>query len=94
MASQRTAYPQQLIHLVAFLDEDHVRKQTHRLSLLRICIGVRDLWLGTHGVNIQLISTSEIKVSVVIEEEHTESAVRALHAAFLEAGADEPRSEA
>lgn len=50
--------------------------------------------LAEHGVNIQLISTSEIKVSVVIEEEHTESAVRALHAAFLEAGADEPRSEA
>ena len=50
--------------------------------------------LAEHGVNIQLISTSEIKVSVVIEESHTESAVRALHAAFLEAGADEPRSEA
>lgn len=50
--------------------------------------------LAEHGVNIQLISTSEIKVSVVIEEEHTESAVRALHAAFLEAGADEPREEA
>jgi len=50
--------------------------------------------LAEHGINIQLISTSEIKVSVVIEEAHTELAVRALHAAFLEAGADEPRAEA
>ena len=50
--------------------------------------------LAEHGINIQLISTSEIKVSVVSEEAHTEMAVRALHAAFLEAGADEPRAEA
>ena len=50
--------------------------------------------LAEQGVNIQLISTSEIKVSVIIEEAHTELAVRALHAAFLEAGADEPRAEA
>jgi hypothetical protein len=32
-------------------------------------------------------------VSVVIEEAHTEAAVRMLHAAFLEAGAAEPRPE-
>jgi aspartate kinase len=49
--------------------------------------------LAEQGVNIQLISTSEIKISVVIDEEHTERAVRALHAAFLEAGAAEPRPE-
>lgn len=49
--------------------------------------------LAEHGINIQLISTSEIKVSVVIDEEHTDAAVRALHAAFLEAGAAEPRRE-
>jgi aspartate kinase len=49
--------------------------------------------LAGEGINIQLISTSEIKVSVVIEEKYTELAVRALHAAFVEAGAAEPRAE-
>jgi len=49
--------------------------------------------LAEHDINIQLISTSEIKVSVVIDEEHTEAAVQALHAAFIEAGASEPRAE-
>jgi aspartate kinase len=49
--------------------------------------------LGEHGINIQVITTSEIKVSVVIEEERTDDAVRALHAAFAEAGADVPRAE-
>ena len=49
--------------------------------------------LADQGVNIQLISTSEIKVSVVIEERYTEQAVSALHAAFVEAGAAAPRPE-
>jgi aspartate kinase len=47
--------------------------------------------LAEQGINIQLISTSEIKISVVIEERETDRAVRALHAAFVEAGAAEPR---
>jgi aspartate kinase len=38
--------------------------------------------LRDHGVNIQMISTSEIKVSVVIQERYAELAVRALHDAF------------
>ena len=42
--------------------------------------------LADEGINIQLISTSEIKVSVVIDERYTELALRALHAAFLEDG--------
>ena len=49
--------------------------------------------LADEGINIQLITTSEIKVSVVIEEKYTELAVRALHAAFVEAGAAEPAEE-
>jgi aspartate kinase len=49
--------------------------------------------LADEAINIQLITTSEIKVSVVIEEKYTELAVRALHAAFLEAGAAEPAAE-
>lgn len=38
--------------------------------------------LGKEGINIQLVSTSEIKVSVVIDEKHLETGVRALHHAF------------
>jgi aspartate kinase len=49
--------------------------------------------LAEKGINIQLISTSEIKVSVVIAESETEAAVAALHAAFLEVGAAEPIAE-
>jgi len=49
--------------------------------------------LAAEGINIQMISTSEIKVSVVIEEKYTELAVRALHAAFVESGAAAPRPE-
>ena len=49
--------------------------------------------LGDEGINIQMISTSEIKISVVIEAKYAELAVRALHAAFVEAGAAEPVAE-
>ncbi|KAB7619737.1 aspartate kinase [Alkalilimnicola sp. S0819] len=38
--------------------------------------------LSAEGVNIQMISTSEIKVSVVVEEKYLELGVRALHTAF------------
>ena len=38
--------------------------------------------LSAEGVNIQMISTSEIKVSCVIDDKYTELAVRVLHAAF------------
>jgi aspartate kinase len=38
--------------------------------------------LGEKGVNIQVISTSEIKISVLIDAAYTELAVRALHAAY------------
>jgi aspartate kinase len=38
--------------------------------------------LADKGVNIQVISTSEIKISVLIASEYTELAVRALHAAY------------
>ena len=38
--------------------------------------------LAHEGVNIQMISTSEIKTSVVIDEKYLELAVRALHTAF------------
>lgn len=38
--------------------------------------------LGQEGINIQLISTSEIKVSVLLDEKYLELGVRALHEAF------------
>ncbi|MFI3190590.1 aspartate kinase [Crenothrix sp. D3] len=45
--------------------------------------------LAAEGINIRMISTSEIKISVVVDEKYMELAVRALHAAFkLEQGSD------
>ena len=38
--------------------------------------------LAEKGINIQVISTSEIKVSVLIAEEYTELALRSLHTAY------------
>jgi aspartate kinase len=38
--------------------------------------------LAHENVNIQMISTSEIKTSVVVDEKYMELAVRALHAVF------------
>jgi len=38
--------------------------------------------LAKENINIQMISTSEIKISVVVEEKYLELAVRALHTAF------------
>ena len=53
-------------------------------------VGVAAKMFGTlseEGINIQMISTSEIKTSVVIDEKYMELAVRALHRAFeLEGG--------
>ena len=45
--------------------------------------------LADEGINIQMISTSEIKIAVVIDEKYLELAVRVLHKAFeLERAAD------
>ena len=38
--------------------------------------------LATRGINIQMITTSEIKITVVLEEQHVNEAVKALHSAF------------
>ena len=45
--------------------------------------------LATEGINIQAISTSEIKVSCLIAAKYTELAVRALHTGF---GLDKPEA--
>ncbi|HKC50231.1 MAG TPA: aspartate kinase [Myxococcota bacterium] len=49
--------------------------------------------LSKHNINIQMINTSEIKISVVIDEKFTELACRALHDAF-ELGETQPETEA
>lgn len=46
--------------------------------------------LSREGINIEMISTSEIKVSCVIDVKYTELAVRVLHQAF---GLDKPEAE-
>ena len=46
--------------------------------------------LSDESINIQMISTSEIKTSVVIDEKYMELAVRALHRAF---GLDQPAAQ-
>ena len=38
--------------------------------------------LAAAGVNIEMISTSEIRISVVVRGEHVDDAVRAVHSAF------------
>jgi len=38
--------------------------------------------LAAGGINIQMITTSEIKITVVVDEQHVDAAVKALHTAF------------
>jgi aspartate kinase len=45
--------------------------------------------LAHEGINVQMISTSEIKISVVIEAKYAELAVRVLHQALVEEGFEE-----
>ncbi|HEU4707727.1 MAG TPA: aspartate kinase [Methylophilaceae bacterium] len=52
---------------------------------MRSHVGIASLMFRTlaeEGINIQMISTSEIKISVVIDEKYMELAVRVLHKAF------------
>jgi aspartate kinase len=49
--------------------------------------------LAREGINIQMISTSEIKISVVIDAKYAELAVRVLHQALIEEGIDEGAQE-
>ncbi|NIA24788.1 MAG: aspartate kinase [Gammaproteobacteria bacterium] len=44
--------------------------------------------LADHGINIEMISTSSIRISCVIREGQVEQAVRALHRAFIEEESD------
>ena len=51
------------------------------LAPLHNCKELDDV-LAAEGIDMQMISTSEIKISVVVDEKYLELAVRALHQTF------------
>ena len=87
-----------LAHAVAELEKvkdqvgfDAIRSNTEVVKVSAVGVGMRSNagiaakmfeTLGARGINIIAISTSEIKVSVLIHEDYTELAVRVLHTAF------------
>jgi len=67
------------------LGDDHIVKVSLVGVGMRSHAGIASTMfkaLADEGINIQMISTSEIKISVVIHEKYLELGVRALHAAF------------
>jgi len=94
-----------LAHAVAALEKakpeigfDEITTDTDVVKVSAVGIGMRSNagiaakmfdTLAERGINILAISTSEIKVSVLVPEEYTELAVRVLHTAF---GLDAPES--
>ena len=71
------------------VEEVHVRRDVAKVSVIgigmRSQVGVaRAMFaaLSQKGINIEAISTSEIKISVLIDAAYTELAVRALHTAY------------
>jgi aspartate kinase len=77
--------------VVPTLGTDRVEGDTRICKVSIVGIGMRShvgiaskmfRALSEEGINIQMISTSEIKTSVVIDEKYMELAVRALHRAF------------
>jgi aspartate kinase len=77
--------------VVPSLGTDRLQGDTHICKVSIVGIGMRShvgiaskmfRALSEEGINIQMISTSEIKTSVVIDEKYMELAVRALHRAF------------
>ena len=68
-----------------------IRTDTHIAKLSVVGIGMRThagvaqtmfKTLADHKINIQAISTSEIKISVLIDRDHLDTAIRALHTAY------------
>ncbi|KMS92760.1 aspartate kinase [Prauserella rugosa] len=75
----------------AVLYDDHVGKVSLVGAGMRSHPGVTASFceaLAEAGVNIEIINTSEIRISVLIRDEHVDDAVRAIHEAF-ELGGDE-----
>jgi len=86
------AEAQRLMDVVAKqLGAESVRADTNISKVSVVGVGMRShsgvaakmfRVLSNTGVNIQMIATSEIKISIVIDEAYTELAVRVLHQAF------------
>jgi len=77
--------------VVARIGAEKVQGDTNIVKISIVGVGMRNhsgiastmfSVLAREGINISMISTSEIKVSCVIEEKYTELAIRALHDAF------------
>jgi len=91
---QRRDYPRTLRiieHLATELGAATVRSNTHVAKLSAVGIGMRSHAgvastmfnaLGAAGINIQMITTSEIKISVVLDESVLDQGIRAVHEAF------------
>ncbi|MCB1677706.1 MAG: aspartate kinase [Halioglobus sp.] len=89
-----------LRRIAADLDAREVRSDSRIAKVSVVGVGMRShagvasqmfAALADVGINIQMITTSEIKISVIIEEKYLELAVRTLHSSF---GLDrEPRDE-
>jgi aspartate kinase len=82
---------QRLDQAKSHLKFDDVKSDTNVAKVSVIGVGMRShsgvalkmfQTLAAKGINIQVISTSEIKVSVLVAAEYTELAVRALHTAY------------
>ena len=90
----RADYPEALKALKAVSGQLSAREVTGDDKIVKISVvgvGMRShagiastmfKTLADEGINIQMISTSEIKISVVVDEKYLELGVRALHSAF------------
>ena len=90
----RTDYPQVMDILQANLSRigaERIQGNERVVKLSVVGVGMRShagvasrlfRALAEQGIDIRMVATSEIKVSVVVEEQHLEKGVRALHQAF------------
>jgi aspartate kinase len=91
---QRREYPKALTiiqEMASILGAFSVKTNDRVAKLSLVGIGMRShagvattmfRSLGEAGINIQMITTSEIKISVVVDESHLERGIRAVHTAF------------
>lgn len=91
---QRREYPKALTiieEMASLLGAFSVKTNDKVAKLSLVGIGMRShagvattmfRSLGEAGINIQMITTSEIKISVVVDESHLERGIRAVHTAF------------
>jgi aspartate kinase len=85
LAQKTLATTMQAINYAEILTDSDVAKISVVGVGMRSHVGVANTMFRTlaeKGINIQVISTSEIKVSVLVGAEYTELAVRALHTAY------------